>query len=408
MPRIALTDRFVAAAKPDSTGRTDYFDTAVPGLALRAAAAHKSWTYNFTSPKGGKRARLTLGSYPALSLAKARGLALEAKGHVEDGQDPRDVLAAQDATAMTVADLISSYLEKHVHPSLRSAVQVEARFKRDVVPVIGSIKVADLHRRDVNRVLDTIMARGKPTMARIVFQQLRAILRWAVARGDLDHTPIEGMAAPGAESPRERVLSDDEISTLWDALPAAMAKSLTCQRIIRLCLVTGQRVGEVSGMSCDELDLAARTWTLPGVRTKNAHPHLVPLSDMAVSIVEEALADAAGHPFVFPAGAGPLAPSAVSRTIGRAQARMGISHWTAHDLRRTALTGMAKLGVSPVVLGFVANHRTVTHGGVTMGVYVHYAHDREKRQALELWADRLAAVVAGNGAKIVPLPARRA
>jgi integrase len=77
--------------------------------------------------------------------------------------------------------------------------------------------------------------------------------------------------------------------------------------------------------------------------------------------------------------------------------RFGIAQWTAHDLRRSALTGMAKLGISPTILGFVANHRTITRGGITMGVYVHYAHDKEKREALELWAARLTGILEGNG-----------
>lgn len=412
MTRIALTDRFVAGARPDATGRTDYFDTTALGLALRVTKTHKSWTYNFTSPKDGKRARLTLGSYPALTLAKARGLALEAKGYAEDGTDPRDVRAAQDATAMTLADLIDSYLEKHAKPGLRSAADIERRLGADVLPVIGAVKVADLHKRDINRVLDPIVARDAPVQARVVFQNLRAVLRWAVSRGDLDHSPMEGMKSPNAELARERVLSDDEVRVLWNGLPNSLAKSKSCQRIVRLCLITGQRVGEVSGMRSDELDLSARLWSLPGRRTKNGHPHTVPLSDLAISVIEEALRDAGKSPFVFPIGEdGFLSPAAVSRTIGRANetneenpvSRFGIAHFTAHDLRRTAVTGMARLGVAPTVLGFVANHRTVTRGGVTMAVYVQHSFDKEKRQALELWADRLGSVVDGSGAEILLL-----
>src|SRR5207237_157527 len=117
--------------------------------------SRRSWTFNFTSPKDGKRARLTLGTYPALSLATARGLALEAKGHVEEGKDPRDVLAARDS-AVTMADLIGAYLEKHVKPNLKSARHMELRLAANVTPVIGTVRLADLHRRDINRVLDPI------------------------------------------------------------------------------------------------------------------------------------------------------------------------------------------------------------------------------------------------------------
>jgi len=191
-------------------------------------------------------------------------------------------------------------------------------------------------------------------------------------------------------------------------------KSTECQRIICLCLVTGQRVGEIAGMGRDELDLAGRAWSLPGSRTKNGHGHLVPLSDLAMAVICEALADAGDSPFVFPCGEGSLAPAAVSRTIGRAHqasedrplGRFQIAHFTAHDLRRTALTAMARLGVSPTVLGFVANHRTMTRGGITMGVYVHYSYEREKRAALDLWAERLAAIIEGRGADVLPMTVR--
>lgn len=414
MPRVALTDRFIASAKPQGEdAQTDYFDAGTTGLALRVTARQKTWTFNFTSPKDDKRARLTLGTYPAMSLAKARAEAIEAKGHVEGGRDPRDVMAARDASAMTVADLLRSYLEKHARPALRSAEAIERRMNVDVIPVIGSVKVADLHRRDINRVLDPILARGAPIQARVVYQNLRAMLKWAVSRGDLDHSPTEGMKPPSTDVARERSLNDDEIRTLWGVLPVALSRSKACQRIVKLCLLTGQRVGEVSGMHRDELDLERKVWSLPGTRTKNGHPHEVPLSDMALGIIKDAIAGSAG-PFVFPGDDGEgLAPSAVSRTIGRANAvseakpvsRFGIPQWTAHDLRRTALTGMARLGVSPIVLGHVANHRTVSKGGITMSVYIKHEYSEEKRRALDAWAAYLENLLDPAGGNVVPIKA---
>jgi integrase len=149
-------------------------------------------------------------------------------------------------------------------------------------------------------------------------------------------------------------------------------------------------------MRRSELDLKARIWSLPGSRTKNGHPHLVPLSAVALEII--------GDPdeLVFP----DCAPSNVSSAIYKARERFGIAHWTPHDLRRTALTGMAKLGVAPIVLGHIANHRTTTKAGMTLSVYVHHAYEREKREALELWADRLRGIIAG-GAEIVPIGRQR-
>jgi integrase len=412
MPRVQLTDRFAAAAKPIDGEQTDYFDATIKGLALRVGPRGKAWTYHYTSPRDGKRARVTLGSYPAASLVTARTRAIEAKGHVEERRDPRDVLAAEAVGAMTLAGLIESYLAKHVRPNLRSAAAIERRLDKNVMPVIGAVRVAELHRRDVNRVLDPILARGRQVEAGRVFEDMRAMFRWALARGDLDHNPVEGMRKPNGSAPRERVLSDEEITTLWHGLPKTLRRSKACQRIIKLCLVTAQRVGEVAGMRRDELDLEARTWNLPGTRTKNGHAHTVPLSDLALVIIHEALIDAGDDAiFVFPAGDESLPPHAVARTIGRTQetsdnhpaGRFGIPRWTAHDLRRTALTNFARLGVAPVVAGAVANHLSVTKATITLSVYTRYTYDREKREALELWATRLEAVLAGKGATVVPM-----
>jgi integrase len=387
---VLLTDRFCQHAKSVAV-QTDYFDETVSGLALRVSKhGVKAWSFLFTSPEG-KRARMSLGTYPGTSLAAARALALDARGLVDAGHDPRH----QRSGAMTVATLVDSYVEKHAAP-LRSAAEIERRLRKDVVPVIGAMPLAEVHRRDATRVVDRIVQRGSPVEAMRVFEDLRAMLRWAVGRGDLDHNPMEGMKKPTGSKPRERVLSEDEIRKLWNGLPIALSGTLTCQRIIKLCLITGQRVGEVAGMARSELDLKHGLWSLPGSRTKNGHPHAVPLSDLAIEIIRQG----DEGEFIF----GPTPANTVAKMIIRAQDRFGIPHWTAHDLRRTALTKMAELGVAPIVLGHVANHRTTTKAGMTLSVYVHHAYEREKREALELWADRLRGIVAG-GAEVLMLRA---
>jgi integrase len=381
---VALTDRFCDRAKAISA-QTDYFDETVTGLALRVApSGRKTWTFHFTSPSNGKRARLTLGTYPATSLAAARTKALEAKGEVEAGSDPR--LSVRGA--MTIAELIEAYLANHVRRNLRSAKLIEERFNKDVLPVIGTMKVSDLHRRDMTRIIDPIIARGAPIQACSVFKDCFALTRWAVARGDLDHNPFDGLKKPPPSKPRERVLSDDEIRQLWAALPDAFSE--IDQKILKLCLITAQRVGEVMGSQRSELDLSRRLWTIPGSRTKNGYPHSVPLTDPALKIIDNLVVD----PTQFD----------IAHRIQRALKRVGIAHWTAHDLRRTALTKMAELGVPPIVLGHIANHRTTTKAGMTLAVYVHHPYEREKREALELWAARLQGIIAGQD-NIVPLRA---
>ncbi len=405
MPTIALTDRFCASAKPLKE-RTDYFDTTVQGLALRVTEhGHRSWCFHYRSPRDGKRARATIGTYPATSLAAARGKALEARAQVETGKDPRLVLAGQATAGMSVAALVDAYLTDPEKAALRSRAEIERRLRKNVVPVIGEIKLAELRRRDLRNVTDALLRRGVKVEATRVFEDVRGMVRWAVQNEYLDVNPLDGMTKPAEATSSNRVLSDDEICTLWNGLPDALAKSVASQRILKLCLITAQRVGEVAGIVPAELDLKAREWRLPGSRTKNQHAHIVPLSDLAIQIIKEALADAGEGAPIFP-----LSPADVARMILRTNdaGHFGIAPWSAHDLRRTVLTGMARLGIAPIVLGHVANHLTTTRAGVTLSVYSQYTYDKEKRAALDLWAERLQAIVACGAAEVVPIKKQRA
>jgi integrase len=386
--RVLLTDRFCQHAK-SAQPQTDYFDENVSGLALRVTKlGTKAWTFHYTS---GKRRRLTLGRYPALSLAAARTAATEAGTAIAEGRDPRA------PGVMTVAVLSEAYIRSIQARGLRSAGEIERRVRKDILPIIGNVAIEVLHRRDVTRVLDAKSA--QPIAARRAFEDLRAMVRWAVSRGDLDHSPLDGMKGPAISKIRERVLSEEEIRTLWLALPMALPKA---QQIIKLCLVTGQRIGEVCGLQRSELDLAKGLWSLPGARTKNGHPHTVPLSGLAIEIIEEALTHTpASAQSVFA-----LSAPRVAESIKAAQSRIRLAQWTAHDLRRTALTQMAALGIPPIVRGHVANHRTTTRAGVTLGVYDQYSYDKEKREALALWADRLRGIIDGV-ASVVPLRSKR-
>jgi integrase len=400
MPTIALTDRFCASAKALHSTRTDYFDQTVSGLALRVTEhGHRSWCFHYRSPRDGKRARLTVGTYPSTSLAAARGKALEARAQVEAGDDPRVTLAGQAAIGMTVAALVDAYLADPEREALRSKPEIERRLRKNVVPVIGAIKLSSLSRRDVRNVTDPMLRRGARIEANRVFGDVRAILRWAVQGEYLEANPLEGAEKPAQATVSDRVLSEDEIRALWGALPTAL--SVQYQRIVKLCLITGQRIGEVAGMMPTELDLKAREWRLPGSRTKNAYPHVVPLSGLAIETIKEAMADTGTGAPIFRCGD----PVNVGNAIRRANVagRFGIAAWSAHDLRRTALTEMARLGVAPIVLGHVANHRTTTRARVTLAVYSQYTYDKEKRAALDLWADRLVAIVGGSVATITPM-----
>jgi integrase len=246
---------------------------------------------------------------------------------------------------------VAVYLAHPDKTKLRTHAELRRRFEKNVLPIIGGI--GQLHRRDVRRCIDAVLGRGSKIEAMRCFEDVRAMLRWAVAQGDLESNPVEAMRKPEGSKPRTRTLSPDEICALWNGLPKALARSKPCQRIIQLCLVTGQRVGEVAGMEVAELEpapavskgeltvRATKQWKIPGRRTKNGYEHTVPLSDLAIEIITAAIADAGKSQAVFPAGDRSLSAQAVARTILRAQGRFGLASWSAHDLRRTALNSMA-------------------------------------------------------------------
>jgi integrase len=201
-------------------------------------------------------------------------------------------------------------------------------------------------------------------------------------------------------------LSDTEIKSVWHDLYDLRPD---VGRVVRFCLATGQRVGEVTGITPAELDLDRRVWSIPAERSKNGHPHTVPLTELALSIIDEATTHNTttakrGRSHLMPDGdpVFDVSRNVVSDIIWRYGQTNG-ERWTAHDLRRTALTGMAQLGVSPIVIANVANHRSVSKAGVTLGIYIQHGYEREKRDALELWASRLEAIVSGGSAKLLAM-----
>jgi len=299
---------------------------------------------------------------------------------------------------MTAGDLIESYIGKHVS-TLKSAARTERRLRVNVLQVIGDVKLAELHRRDINRAIDAIVARGAPREARHTFDTVRGMVSWAVRRGDLDRDIMQGAGAPSKGAPRERFLTDEEIAKLWRAWGIMLKPQLAT--ILRLCLATGQRLGEVAGMARAEIDLDKRLWTLPASRTKNGHAHQVPLSDLALELIGETISRP-GKLFsdrIFPGARAAQATEALCKLRGK----LPVEGWTSHDLRRTCATKMAELGVSPIVIGHCLNHRTSTRAGMTLAVYVQHSYGAEKRAALDLWGDRLRAIVAGGVGKVLPM-----
>jgi integrase len=390
---FGLTDRFVATARVAADViQSDYFESNPKwrGLVMRVSRTGlKTWCYFFTWQ--GKRVRMTLGTYPALSVAAAHLRAVEARMLLEAVPkiDPRVVMRTKVVAQPTVSELAEAYLRMRARPVLRSAPKIQWTLNKHVLPVIGAVPLSELHKRDINRVIDPIIVEGKKVAAARTFQIMSAMFSWAVGRGDLDRNPLEKMSKPDDYNPRDRTLSDEEIKLFWAEIEL-VCDLRSIALILKLCLTTAQRIGEVAGMSLAELDLNSFTWRIPASRSKNKHAHEVPLTPVAISLIRAAIAESGGSAFLFPGQRGVrISMSAVSAAVSEARSRLSLPHWSSHDLRRTAANKMAELGVLDGVIGHVLNHRSVTRATVTQRHYTPRVPHREMREALQLWADRL-------------------
>jgi integrase len=380
------------------------FDDEQRGLGVRVTAGGgKSFLVQYRH--AGEKRRMPLGSCSAISLAKARLTARQIVGAVAAGKNPAGErkAAALEAKreALTLAALIEQWEALHLkrkRPNYATAATASLRrvFVRHLdMPADG------LGRALVVRTLDGLAKEGKAAMAGATARYGSALFGWALKRGALASNPFEGVpVAPTIR--RDHVLSDDEIRRVWMATDEPGAFNA----IVRALLLTGQRREEVSGLSWSELDLDLSVWTLPAARSKNGKPHVIPLS-MQMQALLRARPRLKGTDLVFPGERGVF--SGWSKSKARLDRWGGVTGWTLHDLRRTAATRMAELGVAPHVVEAVLNHASGHKAGVA-GVYNQARYASEKCRALDLWGERVVAIVEEREAtgNVTPLRARSA
>jgi integrase len=341
---------------------------------------------------------MSLGTYPELSLADVRLELAKAKKKLSHGVDPgKEAVEGRHVERMaeTVADLAEQYLEKWARPRKRSAAEDERILRKDVLPVWGNRKARDVSRRDVVALLDSIVARGAPIMANRTLATVRRMFNWAVGRDILDASPCVQIERPAAENKRDRVLSVAEIGAFWhglDHLPIADSIRLA----LKFQLATAQRRGECAEASWAECDFDESVWTIPAERAKNGVAHRVPLSSLTLDLLDEIKERCGGSDWLFPSprGKGPITPSSISHAFKKHRDKLGVDDASPHDLRRTAASHMTSLGVSRLVVSKILNH---VESGIT-SVYDQYTYDREKRDALAIWARRISEIIAPEGA----------
>jgi integrase len=179
----------------------------------------------------------------------------------------------------------AAFVDKWCKPKNRAWAEVERQFKKEINPVIGERDARTVTKRDISDLLDAIAERGSPITANRVFATLRRFFGWLVEKHVLTESPCSGVRRPVDETPRERVLTDEELQVIWKATSAF---DYPFGPLWRVLLLTGQRREEVAGMEWSELSLTGNwpEWKLPGDRTKNKRPHAVPLSPLAVSMID--------------------------------------------------------------------------------------------------------------------------
>jgi len=387
MPTILLTARTVAGLKPQSH-QVDYFDQALPGLALRVSqAGRKCWTVLYRHQR--RLRRLTIGVYPNLTLADARVQARRTLRDVSLGGDPaglkRDALEAP-----TFGDLAGLYIEKHAKPKKKSWKEDQRIIDTELLPHWKHVKAAAVRRADVRILLEGIAERPAPIMANRTLALVRKIFNFALGRELVDMNPCSQLERPAPSAQRDRVLTEEEIRRLWkalDAKPAEMAAAF------KLRLLTAQRGGEVVNMRWRDVDLDAGWWTIPAEDSKNKLLHRVPLSTPVVAILRALQVSSKPDALYVVAGA------RGKRQRGEAARDLGVRDFVGHDLRRTAASMMASGGVPRLVIAKILNHVEM---GVT-AVYDRHSYDAEKRAALAWWAAHLQGVLAPRRAT-EPLP----
>ncbi len=342
MPKLRFTDLSVHSLKEGL-----YFDERTTSFGIRVGKNRKTWIVI----KEPNRTKVRLGHYPDLSLADARKRALVALGSpLGPPSAPSFVEARQQYLSQGKWKPKTRYettrtLTKHFHWTK----PIDRITHRDVLEVIEAIKA--------------------PSEATHAFRDLRGFFNWCVPRY-LKNSPCAGLKPPAHYVPCERVLADDELQKVWHALGDDAYST-----IIKLLILTGQRLGEVSAIQPDWL--RDTVLTIPSSVTKNGREHKIPLPSLAVSLISQV------RPF-----------KGWSKAKARLDKLSGVAGYTHHDLRRTyANTNLQKLGVRLEVTESLLNHISGTRAGI-VGVYQRHTYMDEMRDAIEMWEQHLKKLLA--------------
>jgi integrase len=412
------TDRQVASLKAVA-GAYERVIGQCPGLRLRVfPSGLKQFEFRYVAITG-HRHRLVLGAYPALSLSRARKKAAEIRLAVQDGNDPvAERLEAREQARIgeTLDQLAESYWEAakvglhggRRRPKREVTLENERQLWRNHIRTpLGGRLFSQLRRSDCKAFMrDVAMSGLSPSSVASIGGVLQSVLTYAVLEERLEANPMQGLARPLALNSRERMFGDEALWTLWDTARIASEPRSPDEKTagvharleasmglaLQLLLLTLTRRNEIAGALKAEFDRDAGLWVIPSARAKAKHPHVVPLDQACLEVVEKAWRLDPESPFLFPServARQPLDPRSVTRAIARTCRRRNLPVGSPHDVRRsgaTTLTG--RYGVTRFIVGLVLGH-TPTDGSAVTAVYDRYTYVAEKREALRLWSGHL-------------------
>jgi integrase len=398
-----FTKNNVATLTPRAGKEADdiAWDESLPGFGIRFRATKKSWICQYRI--GAQQRREGLGDIRKVTLDDARSIARKRFASVELGVDPglTKARAATDATALrrTLAVAVEGFLE-FKQPGWRpSSYEAARRYLTMHWAPLAPLSLASITQADVADQLRAIVKDHGRVAASQARGYLVALFYWAAGEGWVERNVAALTNDPGAKSrPRDRVLDADEIRLIWNA-----CDDDDFGAIVKLLLLTGQRRNEIAHLRWKEVDLDAATITLPPARTKNDREHIIPLPRAALAILKarpQFSPDGSNRKLVFGAGDKPfLSWSNAKARLDAGVAELGgVADWVLHDARRTAASGMQKLGVRVEVIERTLNHVSGSYRGVA-GVYQRDPMEKDVREALERWGEYVTAIVEGRVVK---------